>query len=223
MPLVKSSHQSNPALLIASMLVGAVVIILCNCFSNYKPVQDLHFFNLLGLEHRRWSVGRRELVHLVGFIGCALFGWSFMRSMTHRSLRRIQTGVAIFAAVCFLLTKYPFEFIGFDLWGVLFTLKDELLIYSLVVALGLVAYRFAPRILNPIEALRTVGGAMLVISLGWELICQPVFGTYRAPDRTGLDAAQIIFDVLGITLGVLVMQGLCSLDKARLSVTGATK
>ncbi|WP_455885698.1 hypothetical protein [Pseudomonas spelaei] len=213
MILAQSQHRLAPHWITVVMLIGATVIMLCQWFSTYPPVQELEFFNLFGLEHRRWLVGRRELVHFVGFIGCALFGWSLARSLTISFLRRAQTYMAIIATLWFMLAKYPPNFIGIDLAIVLNSLRDEMLIYGVLVGVGLLVWRLAPRLLKSSESLFVVALVLLTISLAWELVCQPLFGFLRSPDRTGLDAAQIIIDLLGITVGVLVVKKIRSYER----------
>jgi hypothetical protein len=102
-----------------AMLMGGIIIAACQWFSDYAPVQELHFFNLSDQENRQWSVGRRELVHLVGFVGCVLFGWSFARSITIKLLRTIHICCAVIAAAGIYLAVKPFDAIGDTASGLL--------------------------------------------------------------------------------------------------------
>lgn len=206
MTATKQAHYSETIPLVTTMLVGTIIVAVCQWFSVYDRVQDLHFFNLFGWENRRWSIGRRELVHLIGFIGCILFGWSFARSMSIERLRVMYGLVALLAtAYVHLATSAP-SAIRFEIWGSDTPARVVIAIdcFLVVVMMGLLAAWLTPRLLNHREALQITVIVTLAISLGWEFICQPMFGTFRASDRTGLDAAQILCDLLGIGLGVLV-------------------
>jgi hypothetical protein len=73
-----------------------------------------------------------------------------------------------------------------------------------MVVAGLIALHFAPEPLSAGGALRTAVVFTIGISLGWELIYQPIFHAHRAPDRSGLDGAQILCDLLGISAGQII-------------------
>lgn len=196
--------SSEGNLLIIALFSGGAIIAICQWFSAYGPVQELHFFNLFGFENRRWSIGRRELVHSVGFVGCVLFGWSFARSMTIKLLRKIHVTAALISIAGIYLAANPRNFMGDAVWDFLLSSHGGMKIYCGLVVLGLIAHRWTPRLLGDEESIRLTVISMLVISLGWELICQPIFHTYRAPNRTGLDAAQILCDLVGIGTGLII-------------------
>ncbi|MGU3309975.1 hypothetical protein ACLBW8_27365 [Pseudomonas sp. M5A4_2d] len=89
MGLVFAPTKTSIALL--SVAVTALgLIILMHVLSGYPPFKDQYFFQLFGIEGRNWFVGGREAVHFFGFIGCMLFGWSYLYSMTFKGMLKFH-------------------------------------------------------------------------------------------------------------------------------------
>lgn len=95
--------------LMATAVVGICLVLLSEWFAHYEPMKHLHLFNLFGIPGKAWFFGRREIVHLIGFIGCVLGGWSLIHSCSYKAIMWIHVplaAVSIFTANWFYAV-YP--------------------------------------------------------------------------------------------------------------------
>jgi len=76
--------------LLGVAIIAFGIIVLMQVLTGYPPFKDQYFFQLFGIEGRNWFVGGREAVHFFGFIGCVLFGWSYVYSMTFKGMLKVH-------------------------------------------------------------------------------------------------------------------------------------
>ena len=206
MPL-RSRTLFDAVVLSLCLILGVTIVLASQWFSEHAIVEDRFPLKFLGLNSREWAFGRREYVHLAGFIGCFLFGWSFIESFRFKLARYAHACLAGLAVLWTGLNYLPPDSIPESLYHSYGREVIAIGFYGglILVLLWLDKKRTTP--VYPLGSLLFVTAAATTVSLGWELICQPFFSINRAPDRTGVDWAQVIFDVISIGTGFALTYG----------------
>ncbi|MEU2185313.1 hypothetical protein [Streptomyces thermolilacinus] len=198
----------EPVVLCVCMVIGVAIIWTAQWFNEYPAYKHWHWFNLFGLADKRWSIGRRELVHLAGFIGCILSSWGLIESFKFKYLRVIQGCLAVMALLWAAAHWLEPAFIAYSFhqfWGDKMSVAQAT--YGFTVMCLMCLEKWGGTRISALVALQSVTAFAVFISLGWELFCQPLLGLNRTPETTGLDAAQILCDMISISLGFAVTYG----------------
>ena len=197
---------STAMALLATATLGVSLVLFAEWLEGYEPLKCLHLFNLFGLAGKAWFFGRREIVHLVGFIGCVLAAWPLIHSCSYKGVMLIHIPFAIVSILlaCWYYSAYQdwawaqSIYPGATRIGVMTGPVGYLLTGAalpLIYRFGSVGIRgYIARGILPVMV------CSLVISLLWELIYEPFMracdwstGVHPTPWKE-LDQALVDFD-----------------------------
>lgn len=198
---------------LAMLALGAALITFATWFSIYVR------FTPLVLGGVEWSIGPREVAHLLGFMGCVLAVWFCGNSFATRSTMLVSLwmgAIGIGLVVCA-------SFAPREIKDLVNLKAYEAFLFILMYYLGgcFVGYKirkdshwlFQPRRILIITAL-----CLSLASIGWEVYTQPFEHVYQKPPRGYVQFSQVLCDFVGIAIGYTVVNSIVRRLEARGSV-----